>query len=119
MEKHHIEYMKLNFPNEPHRAMTSYDTKAANIIQKIKSKYANYIESRRHTVLLEKGPLIEIKHNNQGAAAPKAAAEPKTTAPKAAAVADVAICKAIVMRTNAQCGRKLKPGCEFCGFHKK
>lgn len=115
MEEHHIEYMKLNFPNEPGRVMTSYDTKAANIIQKIKSKYSNYIESRRHTVLLEKGPLIEIKQT-----IPKVPKAAETKGPVAKAAApDVAVCKAIVIRTNAQCGRKLKPGCEFCGFHKK
>lgn len=110
MESHHTEYMALNYPNEPNRAMTSYDVKAANLIEKIKNKYSNYIESRRHTVMIQKEPLVEIK--------PKEVVVKEQKAPPTNTV-EVATCKAIVIRTNAPCGRKLKPGCEFCGFHKK
>jgi hypothetical protein len=114
MESHHIEYMAMNYPNEPNRAMTPYDVKAANLINKIKNKYSNYIESRRHTIMIEKAPLVEIKPKEVIVKEQKA----PVSKPPTNTVA-VATCKAIVIRTNAPCGRKLKPGCEFCGFHKK
>lgn len=124
MEEHHVQYMKLNYPNEPNREMTPYDVKSANIIHKIKNKYANYIQSKRHTILLEKGPLIEIKPNVKSQPKePKPVPKPQPAVAAAAVAvavaADAMVCKAIVIRTNAQCGRKLKSGCEFCGFHSK
>lgn len=117
MTEHHVQYMKLNYPNEPNREMTPYDVKSANIIHKIKNKYANYIQSKRHTILLEKGPLIEIKPNVKSQ--PKEPEPVPKPQPAVAVAADAMVCKAIVIRTNARCGRKLKPGCEFCGFHSK
>ena len=62
MEEHQSLYMKMNYPKDwQQRKMSEYDIKSANLINKIKEKYKNIYSTRPHTILLDEGPLIELK----------------------------------------------------------
>lgn len=115
MEQHHIEFMKKNYKDYETRTMTERDIKMANMIKKIQNKYASIYEARSHTILIEKtGPVLELqkKREEEVKKKPDTKLEKKITTER--------LCKAIVISTNKECGRRIKnPGCEFCGIHNK
>lgn len=110
MEQHQVEYMKRNYPLDwQSRAMTSYDTKMAHMVNKIREKYKQVYESRPHTILVEHRALV------QQAVPPEVQPDKKEN--KIQPVVE-AICNAITITTNKVCGRKAKFN-GFCGLHCK
>lgn len=118
---HHIEYMKRNYADWNTRQMSEYDIKLANMVKKIREKYANIYQTRPHTILIDSKPLAQRVPPppplpSQQPQVPTA--EPKV--PKAPTpVVAVATCTAITIKTNTTCGRKVKEGSCFCGLHSK
>jgi hypothetical protein len=116
MEQHQVEYMKRNYPTDwQSRTMTSYDTKMAHMVNKIREKYKQVYDTRPHTVLIEHKALI------QQATPPKVQQAPQKVEPakkenKQPVVEET--CRAITISTNKVCGRKAKSG-GFCGLHCK
>ena len=115
MEQHQVEYMKRNYPVDwQTREMSSYDTKMAHMVNKIREKYKQVYEARPHTILMEHKTLVQQ--------APPQEELPKKVTKKVEVNNDEpvvgAICQAITITTNKVCGRKAKFN-GFCGLHCK
>ena len=118
MEKHQIDYMKRNYPNDwNERTMTSHDTKMAEMVKKIREKYKQVYETRPHTILVEHKALVQQTMPPEVPKAPQNVEPNKVVGRVKPPVAD-ATCQAITITTNKVCGRKEKFG-GFCGLHCK
>lgn len=102
--------------NITHDKLSELDLKIIKGILKVKLSYAEQLEKRRCTILLDKPPQsYDTKPLQTLTEQPKVPKVPKTTkAPKGDA--EIAMCKAVTMKGTA-CKAKAKPGCEFCGKH--
>jgi hypothetical protein len=93
-------------------ALSELDLKIINGILRVKLSYAEQLEKRRCTVILDKPhQSYETKKENNLHETPK---ETKKTQVHSSTA--VLICKAVTMK-GTPCKAKAKPGCEFCGKH--